>query len=155
MVNLRKMNIHEFETFEKQSTEGYIQDKIQANGYTLAEATAIAKKDNEKFLPNGFYSTNNFLFIIEDESGKSLGYLWYVINGAEGNQKAFIADIMIYEEFQGLGYGKSAMLELEKHVKSQGIQSIGLHVFGFNTKATKLYTKLDYQITDLVMEKKL
>lgn len=47
------------------------------------------------------------------------------------------------------------MLMLEEHVKNEGLESIGLHVFGFNQRAIELYKSLDYQITDLVMVKKI
>lgn len=92
---------------------------------------------------------------MRDTQENPIGYLWYVIRGADNNKKAFIADILIYEEQRGKGLGKKAMLLLEEHVREQGLDSIGLHVFGFNQRATSLYKALDYQVTDLVMMKKL
>jgi ribosomal protein S18 acetylase RimI-like enzyme len=55
----------------------------------------------------------------------------------------------------GKGYGKKAMLLLEEKVKALGLKNIGLHVFGHNHRAIGLYQSLNYQTTNLVMEKEL
>ena len=40
-------------------------------------------------------------------------------------------------------------------MKEKGAKAIGLHVFAHNTTAFKLYEKLDYKPTDIVMVKEL
>lgn len=155
MIKFVEMTEEEFQKFEASSKENYKKDKIKANDLTEQEAEKIANDDFARLLPDGYTSKDNFLFTIIDSLENPVGYLWYVIRGAEDNRKAFIADILIYEDYRGRGFGKKAMLLLEDHVKEQGLDSIGLHVFGFNERATSLYKSLDYQITDLVMVKKL
>lgn len=155
MIKFVEMTEEEFQKFEASSKENYKKDKIKANDLTEQEAEKIANDDFARFLPHGYTSKDNFLFTVIDSRENPVGYLWYVIRGAEDNRKAFIADILIYENYRGRGFGKKAMLLLEDHVKEQGLDSIGLHVFGFNERATSLYKSLDYQITDLVMVKKL
>lgn len=145
----------EFKEFKKQSMINYANDKIQANGLTRKEAEKVAEEDFKRFLPGGFSSKNNFLFILVDSNEKSIGHLWYLIRGSDNNQKAFIADIFLNENSRGKGYGRQAMTLLEEHVSSQKINRIGLHVFGFNEAAIHLYKSLNYITTDLVMEKTL
>lgn len=155
MVKLVKMSPEEFDAFKTTSKESYKLDKMKASDLTEEEAEQIANDDFSRFLPNGYMSRDNFLFTLVSSQEIPVGYLWYVVTGAENNRKAFIADILIYEEFRGKGFGKATMLLLEEHVREQGLDSIGLHVFGFNQKAIRLYKSLDYQITDLVMAKNL
>lgn len=148
------MTKRDFETFIKISKSEYKKDKMRANGFTEEEANKIVAEDFERFLPNGFESEDNFFFkVLKNET--QIGYLWYLIRGASNNRKAFIADILIYEEFRGKGFGKKTMLLLEEEVKRQDLKHIGLHVFGYNEKAIKLYQSLNYQTTDLVMEKEI
>lgn len=155
MIELRDMTEKEYTSFRKQSLEDYKKDKMRANGYTEEEALQISKDSFLHFLPEGFYSKDNFLLMLEDEKNNIVGHLWYCIQGAENNRKSYICDILIYEEFRGKGFGKSSMLALEEHVKKKGILHIGLHVFGFNDIAISLYRSLGYEVTDLNMEKKL
>jgi ribosomal protein S18 acetylase RimI-like enzyme len=155
MLNLRKMSLEEFEKFEITSKQSYKQDKIRANGFTEVEAQKVADEGFLRLLPKGYNSEDTFLFMVENSENKAIGHLWYLVQGAENNRKAFIADILIFEEFQGKGLGKETMLLLEVEAKKQKLKSIGLHVFAFNERAIGLYKSLNYQITDLVMEKAL
>jgi ribosomal protein S18 acetylase RimI-like enzyme len=155
MLELIKMTKEEFDKFLMTSKANYRQDKIRANSLSDEDAEKIANDDFDRFLPAGYLSKDNFLNMILDSGKNPVGYLWYLIRGAENNKKAFIADILIYKEYRGKGFGRETMLLLEERVKEQGLSSIGLHVFGFNETATKLYNSLNYQVTDLVMEKKL
>lgn len=71
------------------------------------------------------------------------------------NNKGFIYDIRIREEYRGRGFGKQAMEDIEKVGREFGIKSMGLHVFAHNPIARSLYEKLGYKETSVVMEKKL
>lgn len=153
MTSLRKMTEVEFEQFIKLSMENYKNDKMLANKLTEQEATQVAQEGFKRFLPDGFHTQDSFLYMIMGEKNNTIGHLWFVIQGAQNNKKAFITDIYLYPEFRSKGHGKEAMLLIEGEVKKRGINNIGLHVFGFNQTAIKLYQSLNYQVTDLVMEK--
>lgn len=155
MIKFKSMNSEEFDQFSADSKNRYIVDKIKANGMTPDEAKKMADADFARILPDGYQSKDNFLFNIVDPENNNVGYLWYCIRGALNNKKAFIADILIRDKFRGKGYGRETMLLLEADVKSRGLKHIGLHVFGFNEVAIKLYQSMGYQTTDLVMEKNL
>ena len=48
-----------------------------------------------------------------------------------------------------------AMTEVENFAKSLSAETIGLHVFGHNNRAIKLYEKLGYKATNISMSKQL
>lgn len=154
-ISLSPMTQDEFDDYLPPSIERYKNDKMRANNLTAEEANKIAHGDFERVLPDGLQSKNNFLFSLTNGEGKKVGTIWYCIRGEKNNQKAFIAEIFINESERGRGYGKAAMLAIEAHAKSQQLNNIELHVFGFNEAAIKLYRSLGYETTDLSMAKKV
>lgn len=149
------MTKDEFNHWAPRSRKGYAEDKRRANGYTEAEANNIADADFLRLLPDGLATKDNYLFTMKNEAGTSVGYLWFLVRGAENNRKAFIADIVVEEEHRGQGFGRQAMKLCEDEVRKLGLKEIGLHVFGFNKTAISLYRSLGYETTDLVMAKKI
>lgn len=71
-----------------------------------------------------------------------------------GSRFAFIMDILIFEKYQGRGYGKETMAALDDEVRKLGLKQISLHVFGHNERAFRLYQKMGYEVTDIQMTKK-
>lgn len=152
-MQLTKMTQEEFDRWAPRSRENYALDKVKANDFTQKEANEIAERDFLRLLPDGPNSKDNFLFSMKNDSKTKVGYAWFSVRGAPDNRKAFICDIIIEESYRGQGLGRRAMLLLEDEVKKLGLKEIGLHVFGFNEAAIKLYQSLGYQTTDLVMAK--
>ncbi|WP_340454923.1 GNAT family N-acetyltransferase [Peribacillus butanolivorans] len=50
------------------------------------------------------------------------------------NDEGFIYDFIIFEQYQGLGYGKKAMKEIEIIAKELGMKKISLHESNFILK---------------------
>lgn len=97
-----------------------------------------------------------YLFSVkEKEQQTPVGHLWFNVLEQEKGPVAFILDILIYDEFQGQGYGQAAMTALEEKVRELGLNRIGLHVFGHNQRAFRLYQKMGYTVTDIQMFKTL
>lgn len=151
----KKMSPTEFELWAPKSKQSYAKDKARANNLTLKEANAAAENEFQRLLPDGMFTQDNYFFVMKSSDGKLIGHLWFCVRGALDNRKAFLCDILIEKAFRGLGFGKEAMRFLEIEVKQMGLKEIGLHVFGFNETAIRLYQSLDYQTTDLVMSKAL
>jgi ribosomal protein S18 acetylase RimI-like enzyme len=59
------------------------------------------------------------------------------------------------EAYRGRGYGRAAPEALEPLAISLGYGSIGLHVFGDNEVARRLYRSAGYAETDVSMLKRL
>jgi len=151
LVKLDKMNSSEFEQYLSHAIRGYADEHVKAGNWNEQEALSKATKEYERLLPDGEKTANNTLFTIRDED-KEVGMIWLA---QRANDKGFIYDIKIREENQGRGYGKQAMIEIEKVARKLGLKSIKLHVFGHNRVARGLYEKLGYLETDIVMEKKI
>lgn len=152
---ISRMTKEEFKFWLTRSTSSYARDKKLANAYTNEEAAKIAKQDFDKLLPHGLDTKDAYLFTAKNEEGENLGYLWFSVKGEGRSKRAFIYDIIIEDKFRGQGHGKKLMLLLEEEAKKIHVNRIGLHVFGFNERAIKLYKSLGYDTTDLQMEKKI
>jgi ribosomal protein S18 acetylase RimI-like enzyme len=155
IMKLVPMSESEYAFWAPRSRQAYAEDKMKANSLTKSEADKIADAAFEGLLPDGLNSKDNFLFSVKDEELKTVGYIWFCIRGESNNRRAFICDIIIEEPHRGKGFGKKTMLLIEQEIKKQGLNRVGLHVFGFNTTAINLYQSLGYLTTDLVMEKVL
>lgn len=153
MLNLRQMTEAEFVDWMIVSKADYAAAKMRANSLTQEEANNISEESFKRLLPNGLRTKDSYLYTLE-EGGKNLGFFWFSLQGATNNRKAFIYDVKIYEAYQGKGYGRKIMQLGEAKAKETGALGIALHVFGDNDRAINLYKSLNYQITDLVMEKR-
>lgn len=142
MSILREMSSIEFENYIDNAIKSYAKEKIESGNWT----------EDDKLLPNGVNSNNNYLFSILNEIDKVIGMIWLNVNE---NNLGFIYDLNIYKEYQGKGYGLKAMEEIENIARSLELEKIELHVFGHNTKAINLYEKLNYKKTNIIMSKKL
>lgn len=154
-MKLYAMSESEYALWAPRSRLSYAADKMRANGLTRSEAEKIATDDFNRLLPEGLGSKNHFLYSAKDESQNVIGFIWFCVLGADANRRAYIYDVIIEEAYRGQGYGKKMMTLVEKEIQALGIQRVGLHVFGYNETAIRLYSSLGYATTDLVMEKTL
>lgn len=143
----------EYSVWSVSSKAGY-RDELHKSGMTLAEAQTKADDDMGRLLPDGLKSKDQFVLSMK-EGERWVGILWFGIRGAADNRKAFIFDIVVNESERGKKFGEKALGLLENEVKKLGLSHIGLHVFGHNLIARKLYEKMGYEITNLNLEKKL
>lgn len=150
-VKLEKMNTVEFEQYLNYAIKNFAEEQIKSGNWEQQDAVSMATEEYKKLLPDGEKTENNYLFIIRDGK-QEIGMIWLAHKTSE---KGFIYDINIWEGNQGKGYGKQAMKEIERVAKEIGIKKIGLHVFGHNKAARRLYEKLGYIETNIKMEKAL
>ncbi|MDN4525921.1 GNAT family N-acetyltransferase [Fictibacillus fluitans] len=149
MVKLEEMKSDEFQKYLSYAIKNYADEHVKAGNWGEREAISKATLEFEGLLPDGEKTVNQKLFIIRDEE-QEVGMIWLA---KVSPNKGFIYDINIYEGYQGRGYGKKAMIEIEEVAKNLGIINIGLHVFGHNKPARGLYEKLGYIETDILMAK--
>jgi len=148
VVRLVPMNEVEYQTYLDNSIREYAEDKVQAGNWQPEEALERSAQEFQKLLPEGVVTKDHYLFDIEDETrGVNVGMIWLarIMQGAQPIM--FIYDFRIDEPFRRKGYGEQA--------KALGLDTIALHVFGFNHGARALYEKLGYEITNINMAKKL
>ncbi|TQR19095.1 GNAT family N-acetyltransferase [Psychrobacillus vulpis] len=151
MVKLILMNSYEYQEYITSAIEGYAKEKVLSGNWNEEESISKAKDEYTKLLPKGEKTKNNFLYTILKED-KAIGVIWLA---QKSEEEGFIYDINILKEYQGFGYSKEAMKQIESVGKKLGMIKIGLHVFGHNKVARGLYEKLGYQTTNVLMEKEI
>jgi ribosomal protein S18 acetylase RimI-like enzyme len=154
-MKLFPMTEQEYAFWKQRSITNYAANKMKANLLTQSEADRVAASDFEKFLPKGLQTETQFLYTAKDEAKNVLGYLWFGVSGEKEKSHAYIFDVVIESEYRGKGMGKQIMLLAEHEIKKLGAKRVGLHVFAFNEVAINLYKSLNYEISDLVMQKNL
>ncbi|WP_241781912.1 GNAT family N-acetyltransferase [Paenibacillus sp. DMB5] len=116
----------------------------------------LSRDEMNRYLPQGLHTEGAFLYsIVEDTGNTQAGYIWFNVAQGRQGKEAFIYDFYIFEPYQQKGYGSMALTLLDEEARCMGVTRIGLHVFGDNDRAFKLYQKMGYGITDITMSKKL
>jgi ribosomal protein S18 acetylase RimI-like enzyme len=151
MVKLVPMQQDDFEIFLEHGIREYAADHVRNGNWPAEGALERAKKEFERYLPDGLHSKDQYLWSLLDEEGNKIGVLWVQVK----DQKAFIFNFVIDEEFRGKGFGKQALIAMDEKLKSMGVESVALHVFGDNVTAQELYKKMGFEIVGINMRKDL
>ncbi|MEI2467397.1 GNAT family N-acetyltransferase [Niallia taxi] len=152
MITLQPMNQEEFKQYISYAIKDYAKDKIASGNWSENEAIDLSKKAFERLLPKDEKTENNYLFSIF-HNNILVGMIWISQKVPTNSNEGFIYDFVIFEQYQGLGYGKKAMKEAEIIAKELGMNKMVLHVFGHNKIARGLYEKMGYEITNITMAK--
>lgn len=151
MITLDLMNSTEFQEYLNSAIKSYADSNVQSGNWSEQESFSKATEQYAQLLLDGEKTANNKLFTIRSD-GQEVGMIWLAL---KPNNKGFIYDIKIREDYRGRGFGKQAMEDIEKVGREFGIKSIGLHVFANNQIARSLYEKLGYKETSIVMAKEI
>lgn len=145
------MNSAEYQTYISSAIKTYAEEKVLSGNWKQEESIRKAEEEYIRLLPNGEKTERNFLYTVR-KNDEAVGVIWL----AQKSEKlGFIYDIYILEQYQGKGYAKEAMKEIESVGQKLGLKKIGLHFFGHNKVARGLYEKLGYEITNVLMEKEI
>ncbi|WP_246288754.1 GNAT family N-acetyltransferase [Bacillus haikouensis] len=150
-MEVKPMTPEEFSIFVEKSIISYANEKTRSGNWTEEEALDRAKEDYRRFLPQDEKTKNNYLYSLYNGNGW-IGSFWIAVMP---NHTGYIYNIEIEEQFRGQGYGKSAMKEIEIKAKELGLNKIELHVFAHNTTARRLYEKIGYEVTNVIMAKSI
>ena len=154
MVRFRDMTADEFAAFRAWLIEDYASDIARNYHTALDDARHSSEQQISEILPDGLATPNHLLFVLLAVStGEPVGHLWCHLE--PDKRLAFVYEIVIQEPHRRHGYGRSALLQLEQLLMTQGIERLGLHVFGDNNRAQALYQSLGYRITGISMQKEL
>ncbi|MGN8842463.1 GNAT family N-acetyltransferase [Niallia sp. HCP3S3_B10] len=149
MIKLDLINSDEYKTYLSSAIKTYAQEKVLSGNWKQEESIRKAEEEYAKLLPQGEKTERNFLYTIRKDD-ESVGVIWL----AQKSEKlGFIYDIHIREKYQGNGYAKEALKQIEMVGQEVGLKKIGLHVFGHNLVARGLYEKVGYETTNVLMEK--
>ena len=146
------MSPERYATWRAHAVADYAAENAKAGHWEPEQALAQSEAQFNELLPNGLDTDGHWLWSVVAESGDEVGMLW-IARRREGH--AFIFDIEMNADRRGEGFGTAAMVALEDWCGANGFGSIGLHVFGHNEGAWRLYKRLGYVETSVQMEKQL
>jgi GNAT superfamily N-acetyltransferase len=152
-VQLVPMSPERYVTWRAYSVAGYAEENVTSGRWTADEALSEAQKQFEQLLPDGPDTAGHNLWSVVDAAGDEVGILWVAADRRPGH--VFIYDIEMNPDRRGGGFGTATLLALEDWCRANDIDAIGLHVFGHNQGAWRLYKRMGYVETNVNMEKQL
>ena len=156
MVRLQPMNETEYQEYLAVSIANYAQEHVKAGRWSPEQALQKATQEYADILTEGLHTRDQYLFtIVDEQTGTTVGILWFATTERANESVAFVYDVIIYEQFRRQGYGEQAFQAMETKVRELGLKKIGLHVFGHNHAARAMYEKLGYVVTNVHMSKSL
>lgn len=155
-IQLKQMCEDEYSTYRDAAVRWYAEDKQRSGDWLSRDALTLSFQAFHRSAPNGLQTPNQYLFTVHDAATDvKVGWLWYQIRDDGLCQSVYLCDIMIFVEHRRQGYGTACLAELDNQARSLGVRRVGLHVFGHNPEAVKLYQRCGYKITDHTMAKDL
>lgn len=157
-IELARMTDEVYRAWLAEAIRGYADDLAANNGLSPEAALARSERDFHELLPDGPATPQQHVYSIlaAPEPGSArrpVGVIWFAER--DNPPGAFIYDFMVDEAYRSRGYGGAALLAIEAKVQALGLKRIGLHVFGKNTGARRLYERLGYVATNINMAKEL
>jgi ribosomal protein S18 acetylase RimI-like enzyme len=150
MVRLEPMARAEFDPFLEHLLRSYAADHVRGGRWSADEAPEKARAEVGHLLPEGLATPNHYFFtIVADPGAEKVGVVWLAIEP----RGAFVYDLEVHPEHRRRGYAEAAMRAAEVVAREKGSARIALHVFAENAAARRLYTKLGYSETNVVMAK--
>lgn len=155
-VRLRAMRLDEFDAFLATSAADYRADIIRAWGASPEAADEKVANDFAKLRARGPQSDDETVYVVERVAdGVSVGALWLNASTQSNRRTAFIYDIRIDDEHRGTGLGRATLAAAEAWAREKGAERLGLHVFGDNDVARRLYRTSGFVETSVQMSKAL
>lgn len=147
MIQLRPMSAAEYAAYLERLIPVYAKEGARATGMPEKEALEFARNQIAALLPDGHRTPSHYFHTVVDDSGNSVGILWFAERPERETPDVFIYDIVIDEAQRGRGLGSAAMRALEEEATRIGVKAISLHVFATNEGAIRLYERLGYEST--------
>ncbi|WP_176697145.1 GNAT family N-acetyltransferase [Microbacterium sp. 3J1] len=146
-LELEPMTAERFSDFATASEAAFADDLVASGRYSAEDARAESRRQMKLELPDGVASAGQELFTAS-VGGVEVGVLWLGVRTRDARPHVFILDIEVGADQRRRGHGREIMLAAEREAVRLGADSIGLHVFGFNAAAIRLYESLGYRRTE-------
>ena len=153
-VRLEPMSDSEYLAWRARAIGYYADDHVAAGNWSREDALELSRAEFESYLPQGTSTPDNWLWTVRADGGAEVGILW-VARSKRQPSMAFIYDITMSDSRQGQGFGTATLRWLDDWARREGFTSIGLHVFGKNEGARRLYQRMGYAETEVQMAKQL
>jgi ribosomal protein S18 acetylase RimI-like enzyme len=154
---IRAMAENDYPAWHARERAQYVRSALDS-GLTRDEAEAKADADYASLLPHGPATPGTVLRVLA-HGGTDVGTLWVALRAGEPDAQergeAYVYSVEVAEEHRGQGHGRTLMLAAERDSLAAGARSLGLHVFGGNTPALRLYESLGYEAVEYHLMKQL
>jgi GNAT superfamily N-acetyltransferase len=163
-IHLQPFDQGDFDAWRAEAIPAYAFDHVRSGNWSMAECLARSQEAFDSLLPGGLETPGHtFSSIVANASAGAatmdprsrVGVRWWAETEAAGRRGAFVYDIEIFEHARRRGYAQAALGELERIARERGIASVGLHVFGHNAGARRLYDEIGFVPTSVSMRKDL
>ena len=146
----------DFHAWLVQAIPAFALTNVQDGRWSLAESLAKSQEAHVALLPQGLATPDQFFMHLQDDaSDERVGSMWWSESDKGGRRGAYVYNIEIDESARRRGFARAAFAELERVARGHGVQQIGLHVFGHNTGARRLYDELGFEPTSITLRKVL
>lgn len=146
----------DFHAWLVQAIPAFALSNVEDGHWSLAESIEKSKEAHAALLPQGLASPGQFFVHLHDAaSGERVGTLWWAEAPKGGVLEAYVYNIEIDEPARRRGHARAAFVELERVAREHGVRQLGLHVFGHNSGARRLYESLGFEPTSITMRKVL
>jgi ribosomal protein S18 acetylase RimI-like enzyme len=143
------MTSNEFATWLEEAIPAYAADKVASGQWSEEASIDLARKQHDELLPLGLQTPDHHFYSIVDSDSRVVGMLWFGVKTQFNSPVAFVFNIQIAPEYRRQGHAFRAFRALETEVQKLGLSGVSLHVFGHNTSAQALYSKLGFQTTNI------
>ena len=142
----------EFRAWLLQAVPAFALLNVEDGRWSLAESIEKSQEAHAALLPQGLQTPGQFFVRLQDaDSGADVGTLWWAEADQAGRRQANVYNIEIEEHARRRGYARAAFGELERVAREHGAHQLGLHVFGHNHAARRLYDELGFEPTSITM----
>lgn len=152
-VDLRPLTSADFEQRRHRLIATFAADLVENSGVTAEQATAEATRQLDEMLPGGVDTPGQILRKAVDDDGTEVGFIWIAAAGLSHPDMAWVGVIEVTSSARSRGVGSRMMLAAEDDLRRRGTARLGLHVFGNNTGAQRLYTRLGYGILNQIWQR--
>jgi ribosomal protein S18 acetylase RimI-like enzyme len=146
----------DFHAWLVQAIPAFALTNVRDGRWSLAESIDKSKEAHVALLPQGLATPGQFFVHLHDaDSGERVGAMWWAEAPKGGVLEAYVYNIEIDEPARRRGYARAAFVELERVAQGRGVRQLGLHVFGHNAGARRLYESLGFEPSSITLRKVL
>ena len=144
----------DFRAWLAQAIPAFALTNVEDGRWTLAESIEKSREAHALLLPQGRETPGQFFMRLQlSDTGEDVGSLWWSESEKAGVGEAYVYSVEIEEHARRRGFARAAFLELERVARERGLHHVGLHVFGHNHGARRLYEELGFQPTSITLRK--
>jgi ribosomal protein S18 acetylase RimI-like enzyme len=160
-VRLEPMTEEQYVEYRAAAEVDYGRNIAASGAMVEADARERAAEDFARLLPDGLSSEGHVFFSAYDaatdpgQDGEAVGMLWLHLEQKSDGWHAFGYDFEVREDLRRQGYGRAVMVAAEQECRARGVVAVRLNVFGFNRGAQALYEQMGFQVTNVLMTKRL